>query len=74
MVISSALIGTIQNEIGDQILHTDNTTPMVYDLMALYRKMADAGCDYVVMEVSSFGLVQHRIRPDPLPGCGTLQI
>ena len=57
------LIGTIQNEIGDQILHTDNTTPMVYDLMALYRKMADAGCDYVVMEVSSFGLVQHRIGP-----------
>ena len=55
------MIGTIQNEIGDQILHTDNTTPMVYDLMALYRKMADAGCDYVVMEVSSFGLVQHRI-------------
>jgi UDP-N-acetylmuramoyl-L-alanyl-D-glutamate--2,6-diaminopimelate ligase len=55
------LIGTIQNEIGDEVLHTDNTTPMVYDLMALYRKMADAGCDYVVMEVSSFGLVQHRI-------------
>ncbi|MDO4155172.1 MAG: UDP-N-acetylmuramoyl-L-alanyl-D-glutamate--2,6-diaminopimelate ligase [Oscillospiraceae bacterium] len=57
------LIGTIQNEIGDQAFHTNNTTPMVYDLMALYRKMADAGCDYVVMEVSSFGLVQHRIGP-----------
>lgn len=55
------LIGTIQNEIGDEILHTENTTPMVYDLMALYHKMVDAGCDFVVMEVSSFGLVQHRI-------------
>lgn len=55
------LIGTIQNEIGSQVVHTDNTTPFVYDLMALYRKMADAGCDYVVMEVSSFGLVQQRI-------------
>ncbi len=55
------LIGTIQNEIGDEIIHTDNTTPFVYDLMALYAKMAEAGCDYVVMEVSSFGLVQQRI-------------
>lgn len=55
------LIGTIQNEIGNQIVHTDNTTPFVYDLMALYAKMAAAGCDYVVMEVSSFGLVQQRI-------------
>ena len=55
------LIGTIQNEIGDMVLHTDNTTPMVYDLMKLYAEMAAAGCDYVVMEVSSFGLVQHRI-------------
>lgn len=57
------LIGTIQNEIGDRVLHTDNTTPMVYDLMKLYAEMAEAGCDYVVMEVSSFGLVQYRIGP-----------
>lgn len=55
------LIGTIQNEIGDQVLHTDNTTPLVRDLFALYARMAAAGCDYVVMEVSSFGLVQERI-------------
>ena len=55
------LIGTIQNEIGDQILHTENTTPMTYDFMALLAKMADEGCEYVVMEVSSFGLVQNRI-------------
>lgn len=57
------LIGTIQNEIGDSVIHTDNTTPMVYDLMKLYARMADEGCDYVVMEVSSFGLVQYRIGP-----------
>lgn len=57
------LIGTIQNEIGDSVIHTDNTTPMVYDLMRLYARMAEEGCDYVVMEVSSFGLVQYRIGP-----------
>lgn len=55
------LIGTIQNEIGDEVIHTENTTPFVYDLMALYARMAEAGCDFVVMEVSSFGLVQQRI-------------
>ncbi len=55
------LIGTIQNEIGNEILHTDNTTPMTFDLMRLYDQMYQAGCDTVVMEVSSFGLIQKRI-------------
>ena len=57
----TGLVGTIQNEIGDEVLHTDNTTPMTYDFMKLLAKMADAGCEYVVMEVSSFGLCQYRI-------------
>ncbi|MBP5378105.1 MAG: UDP-N-acetylmuramoyl-L-alanyl-D-glutamate--2,6-diaminopimelate ligase [Ruminococcus sp.] len=57
----TGLVGTIQNEIGDEILHTDNTTPMAYDFMGLLAKMADAGCEYVVMEVSYFGLCQYRI-------------
>ena len=57
----TGLIGTICNEIGDEVLHTENTTPMAYEFMALLAKMADAGCKYVVMEVSSFALVQHRI-------------
>lgn len=55
------LIGTIQNEIGEEIVHTDNTTPFAFDLMALLDRMYKAGCDTVVMEVSSFGLVQKRI-------------
>ncbi|MDE5753188.1 MAG: UDP-N-acetylmuramoyl-L-alanyl-D-glutamate--2,6-diaminopimelate ligase, partial [Oscillospiraceae bacterium] len=55
------LIGTIQNEIGNEIIPTDNTTPMVFSLMELYDKMHRNGCDTVVMEVSSFGLVQKRI-------------
>lgn len=57
----TGLVGTIQNEIGDRIIHTDNTTPFTYDFMALLRQMADEKCEYVVMEVSSFGLVQNRI-------------
>ena len=57
----TGLVGTIQNEIGDEIIHTDNTTPFAYDFMALLDRMVKAGCEYVVMEVSSFGLVQNRI-------------
>lgn len=56
----TGLVGTIQNEIGDEIVHTDNTTPFAFDFMALLDRMVKAGCEYVVMEVSSFGLVQNR--------------
>jgi UDP-N-acetylmuramoyl-L-alanyl-D-glutamate--2,6-diaminopimelate ligase len=54
------LVGTIQNEIGDKVYHTDNTTPMAFELMELFSRMAEEKCDTVVMEVSSFGLVQRR--------------
>ncbi len=61
--IKSGLIGTICNEIGNETVHTDNTTPMAFDYMCLLDRMVKAGCKYAVMEVSSFGLVQHRIGP-----------
>ena len=57
----TGLVGTIQNEIGDKVIHTNNTTPLAFEFMALLRQMVDEGCEYVVMEVSSFGLVQKRI-------------
>ncbi len=59
----SGLIGTCQNEIGDEIIATARTTPEPYDLFELLRRMADAGCEYVVMEVSSQGLEQKRTGP-----------
>lgn len=39
------------------------TTPRVYELYKLFYEMAKAGCDCVVMEVSSFALEQNRIGP-----------
>ena len=59
----TGLIGTCQNEIGDEIIPTSRTTPEPYDLFELFREMADAGCEYVVMEVSSQGLEQKRVGP-----------
>ena len=57
------LIGTVQYEIGDEIIPSPNTTPLPEEYFSLLAKMADAGCDDVVMEVSSFGLEQYRIGP-----------
>ena len=55
------LIGTIQNMIGDEALHTEFTTPDTYELHSLFARMAEAGCEYVVMEVSSHALEQGRV-------------
>ena len=54
------LIGTNRNMIGREELPAHRTTPESYELQALLRQMADNGCTYVVMEVSSHALVQHR--------------
>ena len=55
------LIGSIQNEICDEVIHADKTTPDAMELEGLYAKMVDAGCEYCVMEVSSHALDQKRI-------------
>ncbi|MBQ2770894.1 MAG: UDP-N-acetylmuramoyl-L-alanyl-D-glutamate--2,6-diaminopimelate ligase [Clostridia bacterium] len=56
------LIGTIRNMIGDESLQTDRTTPESTDLFRILRKMADARCDLVIMEVSSHSLAQYRVH------------
>ncbi len=55
------LIGTIHNEIGDQIIPTERTTPESFELQQLLRRMADAGCQYVIMEVSSHAIALDRV-------------
>ena len=54
------LIGTIQNMIGTEAIHTERTTPESFELQKLFAQMADAGCTHCVMEVSSHALVLHR--------------
>jgi len=55
------LIGTNGNMIGDEILHTEHTTPESYELHRLFRRMVDEGCTHVVMEVSSHSLTLERV-------------
>ncbi len=54
------LIGTIGAFINDEYIPLKNTTPMSYDLHKMFRKMVDAGCEYVVMETSSQGFKLDR--------------
>ncbi len=56
------LIGTIEIIAGETHIHAENTTPQSYLVQKYFRMMADAGCDTVVMEVSSQGLMLHRTQ------------
>ncbi len=58
--IKTGLIGTIETIIGDEHIASANTTPESYIVQKYFRKMADAGCKCVVMEVSSQGLMLNR--------------
>ena len=55
------LVGTNGNMIGDELIHTERTTPESFELQQLFREMADAGCTHVVMEVSSHSLTLDRV-------------
>lgn len=55
------LIGTIENLIGDEHIHTERTTPESIDLQKLLAQMVEKGCNDVVMEVSSHSLVLKRV-------------
>jgi UDP-N-acetylmuramoyl-L-alanyl-D-glutamate--2,6-diaminopimelate ligase len=55
------LIGTVENRVGEEVLSSTHTTPDAVRLHELLRKMADAGCSQVFMEVSSHAVNQRRI-------------
>lgn len=57
----AGLFSTVANYINDERLATINTTPDAITLQSLMRRMADEGCEYCFMEVSSHSVVQHRI-------------
>lgn len=55
------LIGTIGVETGESWLPASLTTPEAVETQGLMEQMRGEGCRGVVMEVSSHGLVQHRL-------------
>ncbi len=57
----TGLIGTIETIIGKKVIKANNTTPESYLVQQYFRDMVNAGCECVVMEVSSQGLMLHRV-------------
>ncbi|HPF29864.1 MAG TPA: UDP-N-acetylmuramoyl-L-alanyl-D-glutamate--2,6-diaminopimelate ligase, partial [Lachnospiraceae bacterium] len=54
------LVGTIEIMTGKRTIPAKNTTPESYLVQEYFAEMVEAGCEVVVMEVSSQGLMMHR--------------
>ncbi len=55
------LITTVQYSYGGIVIPATRTTPEAFELQKLFSEMEKAGCEYVVMEVSSHSLSQSRL-------------
>ena len=56
------LIGTNGSIVDGPLRPAERTTPEAPELYGLLREMADAGCKYAAMEVSSHSLVLERVH------------
>ena len=59
--IDTGLIGTVETIIGNKVIPSANTTPESYIVQEYFDRMVKAGCNAVVMEVSSQGLMMDRV-------------
>ncbi len=59
---SCGVIGTIGSYMGGKLLKSGLTTPDPIDLQKTLRMMADAGAEYVSMEVSAHAIAMHRLE------------
>lgn len=57
----TGLIGTIANMAGARVLPAHLTTPEPFEFQQILRAIADEGCEFAVMEVSSQALDQERV-------------
>ena len=56
------LLGTISYDLGARTVPSFRTTPEALDIFGMMAQMRDAGCRQAVMEVSSHGLDQQRVK------------
>lgn len=59
----SLLLGTLGNFFEGKTLETNHTTPDPEVLYPLIQKAVDKDYDYVIMEVASHAIAQHKISP-----------
>ena len=55
------LISTVENHIAGRVIPSTHTTPDTISLNHLLKQMADEGCEFAFMEVSSHAVHQRRI-------------
>ena len=59
--IKTGLIGTVGSMIGEETVPARLTTPDPIETQQLLRRMVDAGCECVIMEVSAHALDMNRL-------------
>lgn len=58
----AGLISTVENKVNEEVIPAVYTTPDAISLNRLMKHMADSGCEYCFMEVSSHAIDQNRIE------------
>jgi UDP-N-acetylmuramoyl-L-alanyl-D-glutamate--2,6-diaminopimelate ligase len=58
---TTAMIGTIEYHLGDEVIPAVNTTPESLDLVRLFARLLDRKGSHVTMEVSSHALALGRV-------------
>ena len=62
---TGAVMGTVGNGLPGQLTATENTTGSAVDVQRVLQELAQQGATLTAMEVSSHGLVQHRVAALP---------
>lgn len=62
---TGAVMGTVGNGLLGQVHPAENTTGSAVDVQQVLRDLLDRGATLAAMEVSSHGLVQHRVSALP---------
>ncbi|WP_252703608.1 Mur ligase family protein, partial [Shigella flexneri] len=64
---TSAVMGTVGNGLLGKVIPTENTTGSAVDVQHELAGLVDQGATFCAMEVSSHGLVQHRVAALKFP-------
>lgn len=59
--VKTGCIGTVGATWGNKFRKTINTTPESYEIHKLLSEMIEDGCEAVAIEVSSLGVMMHRV-------------
>ncbi|MDI6937046.1 Mur ligase family protein, partial [Serratia sp. Se-PFBMAAmG] len=62
---TGAVMGTVGNGLYGQLVATENTTGSAVDVQHVLNDLVEQGATLAAMEVSSHGLVQHRVAALP---------